>query len=134
MEKDYKILLIEDEPDLAEMFSAALLAAGFQTEVVKDGANALNTIKKIKPDLILLDLVLPNKDGYEILKEIKCGKIVDNSKIYVFSNLTQADEIKKALKLGAEDFLIKSDYTPSKLVKKVSEIFCLKGHTDCCDN
>lgn len=133
MKSNYKILLIEDEPDLAEMFGNSLKGAGFQVEIVLDGADAVKAIKKIKPDLILLDLVLPQKDGYEILKEVKCDKAIDNSKIYVFSNLTQAEEINKAIKLGAKDFLIKSDYTPSKLVQKVNEIFCLNGHEDCCN-
>jgi DNA-binding response OmpR family regulator len=126
MEGKYKILLIEDEPNLVEMFSVALNGAGFNTETIKDGKNALGAIKKMKPDLVLLDLVLPGKDGYEILKEVKGDKTINSCLIYVFSNLTQSDEIEKALKLGAKDYLVKSDYTPSKLVAKINEI-CSKS-------
>jgi len=132
MKDEYKILLIEDEPELAEMFSVALKNAGFRMEVIENGENALKHVKKLKPDLILLDLVIPKKDGYAVLKEIKCDKAVKNTLVYVFSNLTQSNEIERAMKLGAKDYLVKSDYTPSKLVAKVNEIFCLKGDNERC--
>ena len=127
MSVKYKILLIEDEPDLVDLFSTSLRKAGFQVEVIEDGLNALNFVKKIKPDLVLLDLIIPKKDGYEVLKEIKYDKATSKTLVYVFSNLTQKAEIEKAMKLGAKDYLIKSDYTPSKLVAKINEIFCLDG-------
>ena len=132
MTKKYKILLIEDEPDLVELFSTSLRQAGFSVETITDGSNALETVKKIKPDLVLLDLIIPKKDGYEVLKEIKCDQAVKKTSVYVFSNLTQKSEIARAMKLGAKDFLIKSDYTPSKLVAKVNEIFCANGDTKNC--
>ncbi len=125
MDKKYKILLIEDEPDLADLFSASLLNAGFNVETIVDGSNALETIKRLKPDLVLLDLIIPLKDGYEVLREVKCDKVTKNTLVYVFSNLTQKAEVERAMKLGAKDYLVKSDYTPSELVKKVNEIFCL---------
>lgn len=125
MTKKYKILLVEDEPDLANLFSISLKQAGFDITVLNDGADALSVIKKVKPDLVLLDLIIPKKDGYEVLEEIKCDKAANGTDIYVFSNLTQKSEIDRAMKLGAKDYLIKSDYTPAKLVEKVNEIFCL---------
>lgn len=129
----YKILLIEDEPDLSDLFSTSLKKAGFTVEVIKDGANALDLVKKIKPDLVLLDLIMPKKDGYEVLKEVKCNEATKKTLVYVFSNLTQKTEIEKAMKLGAKDYLIKSDYTPSQLVDKINKIFCLEGKKDSCD-
>lgn len=132
MNGKYKILLIEDEPDLADLFSAALKKSGFTVEVIMDGANALSLIKKVKPDLVLLDLIIPKKDGYEVLKEIKCDKTTSKTLIYVFSNLTQKAEIDRAMKLGAKEYLIKSDYTPSKLVEKINEILCLNGKEEVC--
>ena len=122
MKKSYKILLIEDEPDLIELFGSSLKSAGFQVESIESGEEALATIKEIKPDLVLLDLIIPKKDGYEVLREIKCDQAIKNTLVYVFSNLTQKPEIEKALKLGAKDYLIKSDYTPSKLVEKINQI------------
>lgn len=127
MQEKYKILLIEDEPELAGLFSISLQQAGFQMEVLPDGENAVSLIKKMKPDLVLLDLIIPKKDGYEILKEIKGDQAIKGVLIYVFSNLTQKAEIERAMKLGAKDYLIKSDYTPSKLVEKVNEILRQNG-------
>ena len=132
MKKSYKILLIEDEPDLIELFGSSLKSAGFQVESIESGEEALATIKEIKPDLVLLDLIIPKKDGYEVLKEIQCDQAVKNTLVYVFSNLTQKDEIARALKLGAKDYLIKSDYTPSKLVEKINQIFCLDKKAENC--
>lgn len=123
MARKYKILLIEDEPELVELFSTALKRAGFEVEVIEDGSNALDLVKSLKPDLVLLDLIIPKKDGYEVLREIKGDKSVSQTLVYIFSNLTQKDEIEKAMKLGAKDYLIKSDYTPSKLVDKINKIF-----------
>src|SRR3989344_6520909 len=121
MKKSYKILLIEDEPDLVDLFGSSLRSAGFQVEAIENGEQALSTIKKIKPDLVLLDLIIPKKDGYEVLREIKCDQTVKNTLVYVFSNLTQKTEITRAFKLGAKEYLIKSDYTPSKLVAKINQ-------------
>lgn len=122
MKKSYKILLIEDELDLVDLFGGSLKSAGFQVESIESGEQALSAIKKLKPDLVLLDLIIPKKDGYEVLKEIKCDQAIKNTLVYVFSNLTQKAEIERALKLGAKDYLIKSDYTPSKLVEKINQI------------
>jgi CheY-like chemotaxis protein len=121
-DKQYKILLVEDEPELAEIFHFSLKSAGLNTELLREGSRVLQTIKRMKPDLVLLDLVIPNKDGYEILKEMKLDNTIKNIKVYVFSNLTQAGEIDKAMKLGAKGYLVKSDYTPAKLTKKVKDI------------
>jgi len=132
MAEKYKILLIEDEPDLAELFGGSLAQAGFSVKTLVDGSNALETIKTIKPDLVLLDLIIPKKDGYDVLYEVKGDQTAKHTLIYVFSNLTQKAEIDRAMKLGAKDFLIKSDYTPSKLVAKVNQIFCLKEKKDNC--
>lgn len=132
MNKPYKILLIEDEPDLVDIFSAALTKDGFAVEILNNGLDIVKHLKNIKPDLVLLDLVMPKKDGYQVLKEIKCDEAVKNTLVYVFSNLTQKDEIAKAKKLGAKGFLVKSDYTPSKLAEKINQVFCVHGQKDRC--
>ncbi|NCN07698.1 response regulator [Candidatus Falkowbacteria bacterium] len=126
MTKKYKILLVEDEPDLADLFSISLKQAGFEVTVLNDGANTLSAVKKIKPDLVLLDLIIPKKDGYEVLGEIKADKVASKTMIYVFSNLTQKAEIDRAMKLGAKNYLIKSDYTPAKLAQKIKDILAIK--------
>ena len=122
MSNQNKILLVEDEKDLAELFSLRLKADGFDITVATNGLEAIKLIKKINPDLVLLDLVMPDMDGYEVLKKLKKDKVLNETIIYVWSNLTQKDEIDKAKKLGANGYLVKSDYTPSKLSEKVKEI------------
>ena len=94
--------------------------------MLNDGANTLSAVKKIKPDLVLLDLIIPKKDGYEVLGEIKADKVASKTMIYVFSNLTQKAEIDRAMKLGAKNYLIKSDYTPAKLAQKIKDILAIK--------
>ena len=121
-EKKYKIFILEDEPDLAHIFSSALERSGFIVENASDGKTALIKIKKFKPDLALLDLVVPEVDGYEVISILKKDKSMKQTLIYAFSNLTQKDEIDRARKMGADGYLIKSDYTPNKLVDKIKEI------------
>jgi CheY-like chemotaxis protein len=116
-----KILLAEDEPDIAELFGLALTSAGFSVEIVNNGAEAIKKLKSFKPDLLLLDLVMPDIDGYEVLDSIKSDKSF-RGPIYVWSNLTQKSEIDKATKAGADGYIVKSNFTPAKLVEKVREI------------
>lgn len=122
MTKSHKILIVEDEPELMNIFSSILKSVGFIVEVARDGKTALEKIKVLKPDLIILDLVIPELDGYEVLARIKKSKDTKNIPVYVWSNLTQKDEIAKANQLGADGYLIKSDYTPSRFAEKVKEI------------
>ncbi|MEK7653468.1 MAG: response regulator [Patescibacteria group bacterium] len=117
-----KILLVEDEPELIHIFGAVLKQSGFEVEIVMDGESALKKVKSFQPDLVLLDLVIPEIDGYEVLSRIKKDKKTKDILVYVWSNLAQNGEIKKAEKLGADGYLIKTDYVPTKLVERVKEI------------
>ncbi|HLD28207.1 MAG TPA: response regulator [Patescibacteria group bacterium] len=120
--KKPKIILVEDEPELADMFGTALKTAGFEVEVVGDGLMALKKIRNEKPDLVLLDLVIPEMDGYAVLEKTKQYKSTKNVCIYIWSNLTQQNEIDRAKKLGADGYMIKSNYTPAKFIEKVKSI------------
>lgn len=126
MTKTATILLVEDEKDIAQMFSLLLKENGFKVTIAENGLVALKKIKEEKPNLVLLDLVIPEIDGYQILREVKSDSALKNILIYVFSNLTQDKEIEGAKKLGADGYLIKSDYTPKKLVEKIKEILKIK--------
>lgn len=118
-----KVLLAEDDKDLLEIFSLKLKISGFNLLTATNGQDALDLIKKEKPDLVLLDLVMPEMDGYQVLTALgKDKSLKGKTLVYVWSNLTQNSEIEKAKKLGADGYLIKSDYTPSKLVEKIAEI------------
>ncbi len=116
------ILMVEDELDLAEVFSLKLREIGYDVLIVPDGKTGLAMIKQKKPSLVLLDLVMPEMDGYEVLKAIKGDKSLSGVKVYAWSNLTQKDEIERAEKLGVDGYLIKSDYTPTTLSEKIKEV------------
>ena len=116
------ILLVEDDPFLIDIYKTKLEKIGFQVEIAKDGEIALEKIKQKKPDLMLLDIVLPHIDGWQILKRLKDEKEINHLKIVILSNLAQKDEVEKGLKLGATKYLIKSDYTPSEIVNEIKKI------------
>ena len=119
-----KILLVEDDSFLIDIYTTKLKAAGFTVEVVKDGEAALPTLLKTSQfDLLLLDIVLPHVDGWEILKMIQKEKTLSGLKIIVLSNLGQKDEVAKGLKLGATKYLIKAHHTPSEVVAEIKNIF-----------
>lgn len=116
------ILLVEDDPFLIDIYSMKLQEAGFSVEVVKDGADALEKAMEKKFDLVLLDLVLPNIDGWEILAGMRKEKKLDGLKIIILSNLGQKEEIEKGLKMGANKYLIKDHFTPSEVIKEIRQV------------
>ncbi len=112
-----KILIAEDEHPIANALSLKLQSAGYETVVVYDGEAAISQIKSDKFDLILLDLMMPKKDGFAVLEELKKAKIT--IPIIVSTNLSQEEDKKRALSLGAKDYFVKSDITLSEIVEKI---------------
>jgi len=117
-----KILLVEDDPFLIDIYSTKLGEAGFKVFIVKDGEKVLETAKSNKPNLIILDIVLPGVDGWQILKQIKQESGLKETKIIILSNLSQKEEIEKGLSLGADRYFIKSDYTPSQVLEEINKL------------
>ncbi|MEK7510311.1 MAG: response regulator [Patescibacteria group bacterium] len=118
-----KILLIEDDPLLIDIYTRKLKEAGFLVLLMTEGNHkVLGMIKTEKPDLVILDIVLPRVDGWEILRAIKRDEDVKDTRVMVLSNLGQKEEIEKGLKLGAESYLIKAHYTPSEIVQEVMKL------------
>jgi DNA-binding response OmpR family regulator len=120
-----KILIIEDDQFLMDIYATRLRQEGFEVEEAINGEIALAKLKESPPDLILLDIILPMREGFEILKEIKSDERLKNLPVIIISNLSQREEIKKALSLGAVKYLVKSDYTPSQIVKEIKKILKL---------
>ena len=116
------ILLVEDDPFLIDIYTTKFKEAGFPIEVVSDGAQAVRRIIEKKPDLLLLDIVLPHLDGWEILEKIREDKDLKDLKVVILSNLGQKSEVDKAFALGATKYLIKAHYTPSEVVKEVKAL------------
>lgn len=116
------ILLVEDDPFLVDIYTTKLKEAGFSVAVATDGEMALEKAKEPNIDLMILDIVLPHTDGWEILRKIKSDEKTKDLKVMVLSNLGQKGEIEKGLKLGAVKYLIKAHYTPSQVVDEIKKI------------
>jgi CheY-like chemotaxis protein len=113
-----KILIIEDEEILLDVLQQKLSKDGYEVSVARDGSEGLAMLKKDRPDLILLDIIMPKMDGYEVLEKIK-NMGINDLPIIVISNSGQPVEIEKALSLGARDYLIKAEFEPNEVIKKV---------------
>jgi CheY-like chemotaxis protein len=116
-----KILLIEDDNFLVEMYKTKFEREGYEIVTAMNGGEGLERAVKEKPDLILLDMVLPEKDGYEVLDELKGDKETKDIPVIILSNLGQNGEVKKGKEKGAEDYFIKSNFTPGQLVDKINK-------------
>lgn len=115
-----KILVVEDEKPLLMVIKAKLEMAGYKVFAAEDGEAGEQAAIKFKPDLMLLDILLPKKDGFEVLESLRAKKIA--IPVLVISNSGQNVEIDKALKLGARDYLVKADFSPNEVLAKVEEI------------
>jgi len=116
------ILLIEDDPFIAEIYSTKLKEEGFEVDTVQEGKSAFKIIKEKKPDLLLLDVVLPNIDGWEILRKVKQTPELSHIKIIILSNLEERPEIEKGFQLGADKYLVKAHYTPKDVICEVKKV------------
>lgn len=115
------ILVAEDDKFYANIYKVKLAKEGFDVEVVGNGSLAIDSAKMHKPDLILLDLVMPVKDGFETLKELRANPDFANVKIVILSSLGQDEDAKRARELGASDFFVKTNVTIEEMVRKVRE-------------
>jgi DNA-binding response OmpR family regulator len=116
------ILLIEDDPFLIDIYTAKFKEAGLKLDVATDGDEGWRMIQAGAYDILLLDIVLPQSDGWEILAKVRQTASLKNLKVVVLSNLGQKAEVEKGLKLGAAKYIIKAHYTPSEVVEEVKKI------------
>jgi len=117
-----KILIIEDDKFLRELIVQKLLKEGFEISEAIDGEEGIKKIKEEKPDLILLDLILPGIDGFEVLSRAKKDPSLASIPVIILSNLGQKDDVERGLKLGAVDYLIKAHFTPGEIIEKVRNV------------
>ena len=119
-----KALVVEDDKFLMELLVRKLTAAGFDVIIAIDGEEALRLLEEEgNLGLVLLDLLLPEIDGFEVLEKIRANSKYKDIPIVVLSNLGQDVEVQRALKLGATDYMIKVQFTPDDIVKKIQEYF-----------
>lgn len=121
-----KILIVEDDKFLRELIAKKLMREGYEVEEAIDGEDGIKKTREIMPDLILLDLILPGIDGFEVLRKVKEDEKTASIPVVILSNLGQKDEIEKGLNLGAVDFLIKAHFTPEEIVEKIKLVLSKK--------
>ncbi|MBI4055311.1 MAG: response regulator [Elusimicrobia bacterium] len=116
-----KILIVEDEPHTAETLQSILEIKGFQTEVARDGKTAVLTAKQNPPDLILLDLLLPRLDGFQVCQMLKQNQLTSKIPILVLTSLEKMGSVEKAFAAGATDYLTKPIQT-QRLMGKIHKL------------
>lgn len=113
------ILLVEDDKFISRAYKDGLEQSGFEVVTAADGVIAIASIKTRVPQLILLDLIMPEKDGFEVLAELKMNNELKHIPVIILSNLGQSSDIQKAKDLGAVDYLIKADSSMQEVIEKV---------------
>lgn len=116
-----KILLVEDDPFLSSLLGNRLRREGLEVSAAKSGSEAAKTLSSDKPDLILLDIILPGKSGFEILEDIRSNPGSAKIPVIVISNLGQESDIEKAKELGATDYIVKAKITIDELVNNIKK-------------
>ena len=119
------ILLVEDDTFLANIYKTKFEMEGFKVTGAEDGLAGFEAAAKIKPDLILLDILLPKMDGFAVLKKLKETDDVKDIPVILLTNLGQKDDVEKGLESGAVDYLIKAHFKPSETVDKVKKVLGL---------
>lgn len=122
-----KVLIIEDDSFLLSMYATKFELENFLVIGAENGKKGLQLAKGKKPNIILLDILLPEMDGFEVLEELKADKITQDIPVILLTNLNQAEEVKKGLTLGAEDYLIKAYSMPSEVVDKIQNVISNKS-------
>lgn len=117
-----KVLIIEDEQYLSEMYKMKFESEGYKVVTANNGLVGLEKAQQEMPDVILLDLVMPKMDGYQVLEKLKADEKTKDIKVIVLSNLGQNDEVKKGMKEGASGYLIKASLTPTQVESYVSNM------------
>ncbi len=117
-----KILLVDDDSFISDMYTDKLKEEKFEVELAIDGEEGLRKISELKPDLILLDIPLPKMDAFEVLKKIKKDPALSQIKVIILTNVNQKDEAEKGSTLGADDYVIKANFTPAEVMIKIKQV------------
>lgn len=124
--ENYRVLIVEDDDFLLQMYVTKLEIEGFKVFGAINGVQGLKTAQKEKPDLILLDLNLPEMDGFQVLQELKSKEETKNIPVLILTNYAQKEHIDKCLEMGAVDYLIKAHFVPSEVISKIKEVLSIQ--------
>lgn len=117
-----KILIVDDDSLISGMYSLKFKEVGFKVFVATDGKSAIETAKAETPDILLLDVILPQMDGFEILAELKKQGLLKKMKVAMLSNVGEQKDMQRGMDLGAADYIVKANSTPSQVVERVKKI------------
>jgi len=123
-----KLVLVEDDEILSKVIFKELQDANYKVSRAFDGEEGLRMIQEEKPDLVLLDLVLPKKHGFDVLKEIKASPETSEIPVLILTMLGSDDDIKKGLQLGANDYIVKSQHAVAEIIEKVKKFLLAEHH------
>ena len=116
-----KILLVEDEQIMLNLLQRKLTEEGYEVSIAKDGEEGLKVMEEIKLDIVLLDIVMPKKGGFEVMEEMQKDPNLKRIPVIIISNSGQPVELSRAQKLGARDWLIKTEFDPQEVIDKVKK-------------
>lgn len=116
------ILLIEDDEFLAELYATKLAIEGYKVYLAKDGQKGMKLVLEKLPSLVLLDILLPKMDGFEVLEGMKKDQTTKNIPVILLTNLSQKSDIQRGFDLGADDYLIKAHFMPSEVIAKIKRL------------
>jgi DNA-binding response OmpR family regulator len=125
-----KILLIDDDESLTSVYVTGLAKEGIEAIVASTGQNGISKLKEEKFDLVVLDQVLPDTSGFEVLKEIKSTEEIKNIPVIILSNFGQEELVKQALNIGAAEYIFKYQVEISDVAKKIKAVFEEKGRSN----
>ena len=114
-----KVLIIEDEEALRKVLQEKMQSSGFDTSAAADGMEGWDLAKSKNPDIVLLDLVLPKRSGFDVLAMLKQDPALKDIPVFILSNLAEDESLKKALAMGAEDYFVKAQHPINEIVEKV---------------
>lgn len=117
-----KILIVEDDKFLRELISQKIIKEGYEVLDAVDGEEGVQKAQAERPDLILLDLILPGMDGFEVLRKIKEDEGTNTIPVIILSNLGQKEDVDKGIEFGAKDYLIKAHFTPAEIIEKIKSV------------
>src|SRR3990167_8665596 len=122
MPKGTKILMVDDDKMLIDMYKERLELAGYQVEISRDGEEGLAKVHEVKPDIVLLDIMMPKVNGYEALASIKIDPATKDTPVIILSALMRDINKSKAIESGADDYIIKSEAMPADVIKKIEAV------------
>lgn len=117
-----KILLIEDDPFILKMYETKFRLEKLETRIAENGQKGLDLLESYDPDIVLLDLMMPEKDGFQVLQEMRANEKWQRLPVIVLSNISQEIDIERARELGATDYFVKTSLTPQQVVDKIKEV------------